>query len=29
MNSNSPNTPWRRLTAAARTVADGRELTAP
>ena len=22
MNSNSPNTPWRRLTAAARTVAD-------
>ncbi len=29
MNSNSPNTPWRRLTAAARTVADGREVTAP
>ena len=29
MNSNSPNTPWRRLTAAARTVSDGREVTAP
>ena len=29
MNSNSPHTPWSRLTAAARTVADGREVTAP
>ena len=29
MNSHSPNNPWARLTAAARTVADGRDTTAP
>ena len=29
MNSNSPNNPWSRLTAAARTVADGRDVAAP